>query len=503
MHASNVLAAEPMSRSRVDQSDPYLAPQPGRMHDASWPSRNLRSAMLMSATLVAADLLSVGASVTIVWQVATMISPAATLEWAAVAAAFGIAVCMVNVAMGLYPGIGLSMIAEVRKAAITVAVIGPIFAIVSFQQHRAALAVPLTIVATCLVLPVSLPVTRALLRAAFGRFDWWGQPAVIAGGSAHAELIYSFLACNPRFGLRPLGVIGDVATTSQYSTPPNWLGPLSRAHFLLREFGNPRLIVAMPDWSHEGLQKLVLGLNRISAESTVMSYIDGSASLWRRASACLDWPGNQEPARQSSLPLAVKRAIDLTLTLLAAPLVVPLVAVIAALIKFGSPGPAIYRQERVGRNGRRFMVCKFRTMVCDGTRVLNDYLAANPKEGEQWERDHKLKHDPRVTRIGRILRKTSLDELPQLWNVLRGDMSIVGPRPILASEIVDFGSSFEAFCSVLPGITGLWQVSGRNQTTYAEHVELDRHYARNWSLWLDLYILVLTIKVVLFRHGAY
>jgi lipopolysaccharide/colanic/teichoic acid biosynthesis glycosyltransferase len=134
--------------------------------------------------------------------------------------------------------------------------------------------------------------------------------------------------------------------------------------------------------------------------------------------------------------------------------------------------------------------------------VLEEYLAAHPACREEWERDHKLRFDPRVTAIGRLLRKTSLDELPQLWNVLRGQMSLVGPRPILASEIPDFGPEFEAFCSVLPGITGMWQVSGRNQTTYAEHVELDGFYARNWSLSLDLHILMLTFKVVLLRQGA-
>jgi Undecaprenyl-phosphate galactose phosphotransferase WbaP len=246
----------------------------------------------------------------------------------------------------------------------------------------------------------------------------------------------------------------------------------------------------------------MMGLSKSCAESTIISHFDGSACLWQRAGACLDWPGSRESARQSSLPLHIKRAIDLLVALFIGPLVLPLIAAIAVLIKLGSPGPVIYRQERVGRHGRRFMVCKFRTMVCDGNSVLDAYLAANPKAREEWDRDHKLQHDPRVTRIGRFLRKSSLDELPQLWNVIRGEMSIVGPRPILASEIVDFGSSFEAFCGVLPGITGLWQVSGRNQTTYAEHVELDRYYARNWSLWLDLWILVLTTKVVMFRKGA-
>jgi Undecaprenyl-phosphate galactose phosphotransferase WbaP len=278
---------------------------------------------------------------------------------------------------------------------------------------------------------------------------------------------------------------------------------MSRAAALVREFRNSWLIVAMPERSRDEVQAVIDGLGRDGSHRTVISELEGSASLWHRASSCLDWPGRLQPDHPAPLVQGVKRTIDVVLTVVGGLVLLPMLMLIAALIKIGSPGPVLFRQQRVGLHGRRFMVWKFRTMICDGDRVLEEYLAACPKRREAWDRDHKLPDDPRVTPIGRLLRKTSLDELPQLWNVLRGDMSLVGPRPILASEIADFGSSFEVFCSVLPGITGLWQVSGRNQTTYAEHIELDRFYARNWSLCLDLYILVLTVRVVLFRHGAY
>ena len=142
-------------------------------------------------------------------------------------------------------------------------------------------------------------------------------------------------------------------------------------------------------------------------------------------------------------------------------------------------------------------------MVCDADAVLQTYLAANPQARAEWERDHKLKRDPRVTWIGRLLRQTSLDELPQLWNVLRGEMSLVGPRPIVDDEIRKYGDVFLEYTRVLPGITGLWQVSGRNNTTYDERVSLDAFYVGNWSVWLDLYILFRTIRVVLLREGAY
>jgi lipopolysaccharide/colanic/teichoic acid biosynthesis glycosyltransferase len=135
--------------------------------------------------------------------------------------------------------------------------------------------------------------------------------------------------------------------------------------------------------------------------------------------------------------------------------------------------------------------------------VLEYYLEQHPELRVEWEKDHKLKYDPRVTRIGRFMRKTSLDELPQLWNVVRGEMSLVGPRPIVTAEIPKYGSYFGLYTMVKPGITGLWQVSGRNNTTYEQRVQLDAYYVRNWSPWMDLYLMLRTIRIVLFAKGAY
>jgi lipopolysaccharide/colanic/teichoic acid biosynthesis glycosyltransferase len=146
---------------------------------------------------------------------------------------------------------------------------------------------------------------------------------------------------------------------------------------------------------------------------------------------------------------------------------------------------------------------KFRTMVVDGDEVLRRHLQSNAGLMEEWIRDQKLKADPRVTAIGRLLRRTSLDELPQIWNVIRGDMSFVGPRPIVQSEIERYGLKYSLYQKVRPGLTGLWQVSGRNNTTYAERVRFDEYYVRNWSVWLDLHILGETVKVVLTGDGAY
>jgi Undecaprenyl-phosphate galactose phosphotransferase WbaP len=199
----------------------------------------------------------------------------------------------------------------------------------------------------------------------------------------------------------------------------------------------------------------------------------------------------------------IKGCFDVLLTVAGGILLMPLILLIICWIKLESVGPVFYSQARIGRHGRKFRAWKFRSMMVNADTMLETYLAKNPDLRQEWERDHKLKRDPRVTRAGRFLRRTSLDELPQLWNVLRGEMSLVGPRPITDQEVEKYGDAFETYKKVVGGITGLWQVSGRNDVSYEERVYFDQFYVRNWSVWLDCCILFRTIAVVLFSKGAY
>jgi exopolysaccharide production protein ExoY len=180
----------------------------------------------------------------------------------------------------------------------------------------------------------------------------------------------------------------------------------------------------------------------------------------------------------------------------------PFFAVVALLLLCFDRGPVLFRHERLGKGTRKFQVLKFRTMVCDADRRLEELLASDPAARDEWERSRKLKNDPRVSSIGRFLRKTSLDELPQLVNVLRGEMSLVGPRPIVEDEIKHYGRDFYAYQSVMPGVTGMWQVKGRSSTTYEERVALDVEYFRTRSFRQDLSLLLLTVPMVLLRRGA-
>jgi undecaprenyl-phosphate galactose phosphotransferase len=207
---------------------------------------------------------------------------------------------------------------------------------------------------------------------------------------------------------------------------------------------------------------------------------------------------------ESGINQAIKRLFDLTLSVLMLPILLPTILIIGVLIKLDSKGPIFYTQERVGKNGKKFKVIKFRSMYTNADELLKEFLEKNPKLREEYETFRKLKNDPRVTKVGKFLRKTSLDELPQIFNVLKGEMSLVGPRPVTKEEIDKYYKDYTIYYyEVLPGITGLWQISGRSDTSYDERVELDVWYVKNWNLWLDIVILIKTIKVVLKREGAY
>jgi len=199
----------------------------------------------------------------------------------------------------------------------------------------------------------------------------------------------------------------------------------------------------------------------------------------------------------------LKRSLDIILILLCSPILLLAFATIAAAVRLGSPGPIFFSHRRISRHGAFFSMWKFRTMSVNSAQLLEDYLEAHPEAKAEWRKTHKLKNDPRVTRVGNLLRRTSLDELPQLWNVFTGSMSLVGPRPIVAAEVEKYGPFFADYCLVKPGVTGLWQVSGRSQTSYPERVQLDRQYAHNWSFFGDIKILFKTLSSVVNQDGAY
>lgn len=230
-------------------------------------------------------------------------------------------------------------------------------------------------------------------------------------------------------------------------------------------------------------------------------------SLDTDATESAQHPSQLQKANDTALPTALggrsKRLIDSILAGLAVVALLPLFSLLFLAIKLGSPGPVLFGHERVGLRGKKFRCWKLRTMVTNGDAVLQAHLAANPDAAHEWNETRKLTNDPRVTPLGLILRKYSVDELPQLINVLRGEMSFVGPRPVVDDELERYGPHAQAYLSARPGITGLWQTSGRSDTSYENRVALDDRYVRDWSFAEDIRILFRTIPVVLGARGSY
>ena len=199
----------------------------------------------------------------------------------------------------------------------------------------------------------------------------------------------------------------------------------------------------------------------------------------------------------------VKRMMDIGMAFPVLILVSPVLMLIYALLKVFDRGPALFTQQRIGRDGQIFLVYKFRTMRIDAAERLEHLLANDPRAAAEWAEFQKLRNDPRVTLLGRFLRKSSLDELPQLLNIMRGEMSVIGPRPVTAAEMQRYGGDLPFYTAVRPGVLGLWQVKGRNSLTYTQRIAYDVQYVKTWSIWQDIKIVLMAIPVVLLGKGAY
>jgi Undecaprenyl-phosphate galactose phosphotransferase WbaP len=407
-------------------------------------------------------------------------------------------------AAGLYPGVGLSPVDELRRVVLsttfTYLVLGAGFFLAGEGETYSR---GVFLMAWGLSLG-SVLLGRLLLRQGVSRYAWWGYPVLILGAGKTGAMVIQTLQRQPEFGLKPVAALDDDPEKRGEICGIPVIGGLSAAPVLARQRDIHYAIVAMPGVQRERLLTILEQYGNTFAHLLMIPDLFGVSSLWVGAKDLGGILGLE--IRQRLLlpgPRMSKALLDFILTLVVGLALLPLLGLIALLVKFSSPGPVFYGQKRLGRNGRPFMAWKFRSMVPDADRALANYLASHPHLKDQWETDQKLRYDPRVTAIGRFLRRTSLDELPQLWNVLRGEMSLVGPRPIVDEEIPRYAEKYSLYTRVLPGLTGLWQVSGRNNVSYAERVNLDAYYVRNWSVWLDIYILIKTVWVVIRGDGAY
>ncbi len=344
---------------------------------------------------------------------------------------------------------------------------------------------------------------EAFLRNLLARSDWWGVRTILIGGNKTGSRLFRSLQDWHEHGVKVVAWVGDDGNPVSDTTHCSRVGGGDKS-FLRRNSQPEYALIATSGVRVDELSAVVQRYSRsfrgvfLTWDMNGLSDLEGVAgSIGDRFGISfhhhLACPGSR----------LVKRSLDLVVILTLGIPALAFLAVLYGLVKLSSPGPAFYGHRRIGEGGRHFTVWKLRTMVENADEILADHLERHPELRNEWLLCHKLKNDPRNTSIGRILRKLSLDELPQLWNVLRGEMSLVGPRPIVDHEVTKYAGNFSYYQQVRPGITGLWQISGRNNTSYAERVEFDRFYVRNWSVWLDLYILVRTIRTVFTGHGAY
>ena len=412
---------------------------------------------------------------------------------------------LISAELGLYPGIRLGAVEEFRRVAMAVTsifavwILGMAFLLSGISRDRFVFV--LTAYVAYLVI---LLLSRGALRTLLAKSKWWGFPALVCGNDATVVKFYHWLSMNRHLGLRPVGVIADGDALELDGNEPWYAGSWSEAPEIAKAKGAYWAVVVPPEGNPPALAASISENLSTLPHVHILSELTGLPDHWSRHQPLEGLTGiHLQQNLMLPLPRMTKRCMDVVASLAGGLLLLPLLFYIAVAVKMSSRGPILYGHDRIGKDGRRFKAWKFRTMFENSSDVLEYYLEQHPELRAEWEKDHKLRYDPRVTRIGRFIRKTSIDELPQLWNVIRGDMSLVGPRPIVTAEIEKYGPYYGLYTMVTPGITGLWQVSGRNNTTYDERVQLDAYYVRNWSPWMDMYLLVRTIRIVLFADGAY
>jgi Undecaprenyl-phosphate galactose phosphotransferase WbaP len=403
---------------------------------------------------------------------------------------------------GLYPGVLLHPAEEMKRVVFSGWIVFLVMASTAFLWRTAEMYSRSVFLVTWAAAAPTVLLARHGLRRKLGRKRWWGVPAVVLGSGPSAQRVVRSLGDGSR-GVKVVAVVSADRTFWPEDLPPV-VGHLAVCPEIAASRGAKYAILAMPERSsietRNAIQDYCSGFSHVF----LVPDMPGICSSGVSAREIGGEFGLEMPQRLFHRTAAItKRIVDLMAGTAVLALASPIFLGIAVLVKLSSKGSVFYRDCRLGRGGKEIFALKFRTMAPDAPAVLAEYLEAHPELRREWLRDHKLKNDPRVTKVGRWLRRLSLDELPQLLNVLAGDMSLVGPRPIVRAEVPKYGRGYGLYTRVRPGLTGLWQVSGRNNTTYDERVAFDEYYVRNWSIWMDVYILIRTVRVVLTGEGAY
>ncbi len=415
--------------------------------------------------------------------------------------------------LGLYPGIMITHTDEVKKFCIAsffsnFSIILSIF-VSEYNQNVLArniikdsntIALIVAFFISFLMSIIFLPGFREITKRFFCKFSWWGVPAVIYTTDNNADLILTRLIKNRFLGYHPAVIIDSSLEKDEIRFYKDSIPIISDKSDLI-------------DVIHSYVIKTAFLVNYKNDDNMIMANyrytitISKSQHSFTTTQELKDIGGIIGFASIHNLTfksnMVIKRLIDISLILLFSPILVPVFLILIVLTFITSPGPVFYGHKRIGKNDKEFKCWKFRSMCIDADKKLEEILANNPQMREEWEKERKFQNDPRVTKFGKFLRKTSLDELPQLLNILAGQMSFVGPRPVTRPELSKYGEYKDYILSVTPGLSGMWQTSGRSDTEYEERIALDTYYIQNWSIWLDIWILIKTVWVVLKGSGAY
>ena len=404
---------------------------------------------------------------------------------------------------GLYPGFGVDAIEEVRNIFYTNSIIFGLMAGFTFFINDFWDFSRLSFLLSWLITFAMIPLGRSLIRKLFCEKSWWGIPVIIIGaGNAGKEIINS-LRKHKRLGLRPIVAIDDNVDTWGYIDNIPVIGGLEVIPELQKKLKIEQSIVAMPNVQSDLQKKIILRYSKYFDKTIVIPYLFGISTIWvssREFGGILGLEVKQKLLKKTAQ--LQKRIFDIVIASILSLLSIPILAVIAIHILLDSKGKVLFKQTRMGINDTRFKIIKFRTMHTDAEERLTELLEKNPKLKAEYEIYHKMNDDPRLTKIGKCLRKYSFDELPQFWNVIRGEMSLIGPRAYIPWEKIKMNGNDEMILQVKPGISGLWQVTDRNNSSFEERIMIDIYYIRNWSMFLDLYILAKTVKVVITGKGG-
>jgi len=359
-----------------------------------------------------------------------------------------------------------------------------------------------------LIAIIVVPVTRALVRIFGARTSWWGIPVVVISYDGMGREIVNGLRRWAEMGLRPIALFERRTSPALSDTEgvedDLYMGEPKDSAYIARNRGIRNAIISLSS-SDNGLNAdRIRYYTKMFKQVYMLREGCGKSAFWAALPVREGFAGvfmTNVHASYRGYRL-LKRALDVLGSLAVGIVLLPLLLILSVLIRVDSRGPVLFKQLRMGRAGRIYSVYKFRTMHPDSEERLTQILASDEERKREYVAFHKLSDDPRITRVGSFLRRYSLDELPQLWNVLVGDMSLVGPRAYIPGEISDMVGLERVVLQMRPGITGLWQVSGRNELSFQTRVDLDGEYVQNATLWLDLYIIVRTFPVVLTGQGA-